>query len=363
MMDAPPASLLQRHRSFWRLEEVEQPLVGGYLGDYLVNDIYQVAKENSVLLPDQVISERFFDLFRQYHLNLQKVDQDLIYPVQPLSSIPWLEGMLGCTIRVMAQSAWAEPVLGKNELLEGFEPHVCPAWMHAAERSLLELQNYFTPLGVPTAGPFLRGPADVVAALIGAERLCIEVIDSPEQIRRLALLCAQAWIQTSGQLISKLLPWHNGYVLGARWIFASGPCTYASEDITSILSPKVYKDIFLPFDKMIATHFPYGFMHRHSTSIHHMEALLELPPGWAIEVTMDPTGPHVGEILPALRRIQEAGRPLIVFGLNNPVEIEKMAAELSPRGLCITVQADTPEQAGPLVRSARRKTAQVFSTV
>src|SRR5512141_1833926 len=176
-MYAPPASLLQRHRAFWRLEDVDQPLVGVYLGGYLVNDIYQVAKEDSVLLPDQMIPQKFYELFWQYHSNLQQVDQDLIYPVQPLSSIPWLEGMLGCRIHVTAQSAWAEPLLGKNESLETFEPQSCPAWMQAAERSLLGLLDYFTPRGVPAAGPFLRGPADVVAALIGAERLCIEVID------------------------------------------------------------------------------------------------------------------------------------------------------------------------------------------
>jgi hypothetical protein len=362
-MYAPPASLLQRHRAFWRLEDVDQPLVGVYLGGYLVNDIYQVAKEDSILLPDQMIPQKFFDLFWQYHLNLQKVDQDLIYPVQPLSSVPWLEGMLGCTVHVMAQSAWAEPVLEKNEPLERFEPQECAAWMHAAESSLLGLRDYFTFLGTPTAGPFLRGPADVVAALIGAERLCIELIESPDQIRRLALFCAQAWIRASQQLISSIPAWHEGYVLGARWIFAPGPCTYASEDITSIFSPKVYKDIFLPVDKLMATHFPYGFMHRHSASMHHLEALLELPSGWAIEVTMDPTGPQVRDILPVLKRIQAAGRPLIVFGLNDSAEIEELATELSPRGLCITVQADTPEQASSLVNSARRKTLKAPSTV
>lgn len=352
-MYAPTASLLQRHRSFWKLENVDQPLVGVYLGSYMVNDIYQVAQEGCALSPEQINPERFFDLFWQDHFDLCQIDQDLIYPVQPLSSVPWLEGMLGCSISVHAQSVWAEPVLGKEEPLDGFEPVWSPEWFQTVEKSLNSLSNHFAPLGVPTAGPFLRGPADVVAALIGAERLCYDVIDSPAQIRRLALLCTQAWIRSSHQLISQIPAWNGGYVVGGRWIYAPGPCTYASEDITGILSPKIYKDIFLPFDRMIADQFPYGFMHRHSPSMHHMEALLELQPGWAIEVTMDPGGPSVTDILPVLKRIQAANRPLIVFGLNDPVEIEKLVNGLSPRGLCVTIQADTPEQAQHLVGIAR----------
>ena len=61
----PPMSLLQRHLAFWNMEEVERPLVGVYLGGYLVNDIYEVAQDGSPLLPDQLAPERFFELFWQ----------------------------------------------------------------------------------------------------------------------------------------------------------------------------------------------------------------------------------------------------------------------------------------------------------
>ena len=209
-------------------------------------------------------------------------------------------------------------------------------------------------MGLPIASPFLRGPADIIAALIGADRLCYEIIDNPQEVLRLVEFCAQAWIRVSRQLISQIPIWRGGYVLGARWIYTPGPCTYSSEDFTGLISSKVYRNIFLAGNRSIAAQFPYGFMHRHSPSLHHLEALLELKPGWAIEVTMDPNGPKVAEILPVLIRIQQAGRPLIVFGLNDPDEVGRLVASLSPRGLCVTLQADTEDQAKQLIAVARK---------
>jgi hypothetical protein len=339
--------------AFWNLQEVDRPLVGVYLGGYLDNDIYEVAEDGSHLLPDQLVSERFFELFWQDFLALQRIDQDLIYPIQPLSSIPWLEGMLGCPIRVGAQSVWAEQVLGKDQPLEGFLPEWLPAWIQIAEKSILSFSGHFTPIGLPVASPFLRGPADIIAALIGTDRLCYEIIDNPQEVLRLVEFCAQAWIRVSRLLISQLPAWRGGYVLGARWIYGPGPCTYSSEDFTGLISSKSYRKIFLAGNRLIASQFPYGFMHRHSPSLHHLEALLELQSGWAIEITMDPNGPKVAEILPVLTRIQQAGRPLIVFGLNDPDEVGRLVAGLSPRGLCVTVQADNEDQAKQLITMVR----------
>jgi len=96
-----------------------------------------------------------------------------------------------------------------------------------------------------------------------------------------------------------------------------------------------------------------GYIHRHSVSVHNLTALLDLDTSWAIEVTMDPGGPSVTGMLPSFRQIQEAGRPLIVFGLNEEEELAELIAGLSPRGLCIFVQADTEEQAEALIAVAR----------
>jgi len=68
---------------------------------------------------------------------------------------------------------------------------------------------------------------------------------------------------------------------------------------------------------------------------------------------MDPIGPGVAETLPLFQRIQAAGRPLIVFGLNDAAQVAQLVAGLSPRGLCVIVQADTEAQAEALLAVAK----------
>ncbi len=347
------AALLQRHRAFWRLEDTGRALVGVYLGSYLTDVIYRVANENELLLPGQLDPELFIDALIEDCRATQNLEQDLIIPLQPISSVPWLEGMLGCPIRVQAQSVWAEPALAKGMPLETFEPRWCQEWLDAALRCVNVLIAKCSPV-YPVAGPFLRGPADIIAAMIGTDRLCYELIDNPSQIHRLARISTEAWVKVSRQIIPLIPPWMGGYVFGARWIYAPDHSTYCSEDTTVLLSPAAYRKFFLPYNRIIAQEYPYGFWHRHSTSTQHLLDLLDLNPQWAIEVTMDPTGPQVSEILPILQRIQQAGRPLIVFGLNDPDEVGRLVAGLSPRGLCVTVQADTEDQARQLLAAGRR---------
>lgn len=344
---------LQRHLAFWRLEETNRPLIGVYLGGYLAEEIYLVAKENELLSPTQLAPEIFIDSLIDHCQTIQNLEQDLVMPLQPISSVPWLEGMLGCPIRVQAQSVWAEAIIIRGERLELLEPQWRDDWLDAAIHFTNFLVAKAHPL-YPVAGPFLRGPADMVAAMMGTDRLCYELIDNPSQIHRLARLTTQAWIHASQQILPLIPPWEGGYVLGARWIYAPGQSTYCSEDTTVLLSPATYREFFLPYNRIIAQQYPYGFWHRHSTSIQHLLDLLELNSGWAIEVTMDPNGPRIPEILPVLNRIQQSGRPLIVFGLNDPDEVGRLVAGLSPRGLCVTVQADTEDQAMELVAAACR---------
>jgi len=326
--------------------------VGVYLGGYLQQDIYRVAQEGELLHPAQLVPERFFDLFLQRCQAVQEFDQDLVSPLEPLNSVPWLEAMLGCPIRVQAESIWAEPLLGEDDAIECFEPGWDAGWVDAAVAFVRALTDVFSP-AYPIAGPFLRGPADVIAAMIGATRLCYELVDHPGEIHRLGRISAEAWTKVSDEILACIPRWEGGYVLGARWVYAPQPCSYSSEDITAIISPETYQRFFLPHNQVIAGHFPFGFVHRHSVSCHHLAALLDLPPGWAVEVTMDPLGPGVADVLPKFREIQEAGRPLIVFGLNDEAEVSRLVSGLSPRGLCVIVQADTKEQASALLALAR----------
>ncbi|MFH1571744.1 MAG: hypothetical protein ABIL09_27390 [Gemmatimonadota bacterium] len=356
---SPPADSIEarlaRHRAFWRGDPVDRPLLGAYLGGYEVPDVYRVARDGDQLEPRHLRPQPFLELFTARCEALERLDQDLFRPASPLYSVPWLEAILGCRVYVHSEVCWPERALGRDQPLEALRLELSEAWQVAAEGFVAALVRH---LGgrFPVAGLFLRGPLDVVAALLGTDRLFYELNDRPEDVDRLVRRCAEAWITVSRRLQAAIPTWQGGYVDAGRWLYAPGPISYCSEDTTAMVSERLYREHFLPANQLIADAFPYGYVHRHSVSAHNLEALLDLRTGWAVEVTMDPNGPRVAEMLPHFRRIQERGRPLVVFGLNEEAEVALLARSLSPRGLCVFVQADSPDQARHLLAAARPPT-------
>jgi hypothetical protein len=344
----PEMEMIDRHLAFWRSDSIDRPLVGLFLQEYIVEDIYRIAGEGDTVTPEMVKPDLFFDLFAERHIALEEHKQDMFRPVEPLNFMPWLEGILGMDLLVHGQTVWAEPLLAKHKSIESFQPGWCDAWVEVTLAFVRDLVERFHPQ-IPVSGPFLRGPADVVAAMIGTERFCLELVDHPGEIERLLHIAASAWSEVYSEVIKIIPPWRGGYIPGARWIFAPGECVYFSEDVTVLLSPAMYKEIFLSVNQSMAAHFPFGFIHRHSTSIHHLDLLLEMPPGWALEVTMDPMGPPVSGVLPVLQKIQAARRPLILFGINKPEQLRELMHGLAPEGLCLMPQANTATEAKQLL--------------
>jgi len=85
-----------------------------------------------------------------------------------------------------------------------------------------------------------------------------------------------------------------------------------------------------------------------------MAGLLEINPGWAIEITVDPMGPAVEDLIPLFRELQAAGRPIILFGITDESDVHELARSISPRGLCIIFQSENLEEGNQLLRTARR---------
>lgn len=344
-----------RNLAFWGCAEMDRPLVGAYVGEYTSPAIYAVAREGDWLQPAQMVAEPFFEYVESLCRLTEKLEMDLFMPAAPPANVPWLEACLGMPIQVYRDAIWPHPILSAGEPLESLQPAYREDWIDALARFMSDLVVEFGdryPIGMP----FLRGPIDVVAGMIGTDRACLEFYDHPDQMRRLIDLCATAWREISLRLQPIISPFHGGYVCGGRWVLAPGPCTYSSEDSTTFLSMDLFRRFLLPADQAISRTFPYGFVHRHSVSRQNIAGLLDLQSGWAIEITMDPMGPSVGEMLPLLGELQERGRPLIVFGLNELADIVELVNGAAPRGLCIIVQADTLEDASRLLRAARGET-------
>ena len=342
-----------RNLAFWSCADVNRPLLGAWVGETTQPAIYTVAEEGEWLRPAQMIAAPFFDLIEHECRLAERLEIDLFMPAAPPPGVPWLEACLGMPVQVYRDAVWPHAILDPEEPLDSLQPAYSGEWIEALAEFMRDLVTEFAGR-YPIAMPFLRGPIDVVAGMIETDRACLEFYDHPDQMARLIDFCAAAWQDISLRLQRIIPPFEGGYVCGGRWILAPAPSTYSSEDSTTFLSMATFRRFLLPADQRMADTFPYGFMHRHSVSGQNMAGLLEINPGWAIEITVDPMGPAVKDLIPLFRDLQAAGRPIILFGIAGESDLRELAESISPRGLCIFVQAESLEEGNHLLRAARR---------
>jgi hypothetical protein len=182
----------------------------------------------------------------------------------------------------------------------------------------------------------MRGPLDVLAALRTPQQMGIDLIEQPDAVGKILAELTELWIGVAGAVLAEIPPFHGGYCSRMR-MWASGPAITPQNDISTLLSPRMYRRLVLPTDERIVAAFPYSCFHMHGSEAHQTDNLLALERLTAIQFTLEHTlgGPSLEQTLPVLHRIL-ARKPLIVAALD-VASAERCLAELPAAGLCLTI--------------------------
>jgi hypothetical protein len=70
-------------------------------------------------------------------------------------------------------------------------------------------------------------------------------------------------------------------------------------------------------------------------------------------VTKDPGGTQLSDMMPALQKIQNAGKPLIVKGQFDQADLDQIRGQLSVRGLCIQPVVGSQSEADEMLTYLR----------
>jgi len=329
--------LIERHTKFWRMEN-EEPLmrVGHHTplrkGSGVALGGGAIAEEGHVILPEKIDVDAYVE---RHTVPSTPINGDFIVGLGP-PGFCWTEAMAGCTIRSISGSVWSEPP--------------CFDWDRIEERRLpdnnpwLEKLRAFTRALVaradercPVVQPLLRGPVDIVAAMLGDQETTLAFYDHPDEMATLLDICTDIFLRAASARLDLTPEFHGGY-LSSYGIWAPGKTVRTQTDNAVLLSPNLYKERLLPYERRIMEAFEYSLIHLHSGVVHIVaDALVEVEGLNAIQVSADyPGGPLFPEILPILSKIQEA-KPLILTGPVTKSELDVLIDALSPRGLCIEV--------------------------
>ena len=343
MSSQSPESLLPRHEAFLRRERVDRPLLGAWMGGYYPAEQFPQGHHSwqagQLLQPTDVCFEAFRNDYETVYRTHQEADDDFFYVGSAYWGIPWLEAILGCAVHVGETSCWTEMCPGDRSDLSrpGFDLQDS-AWFQCLMRFTQDLLR-FAGGRFPVCAPLLRGPGDAACALYGPEVVAMALIDREPWIDELLARCARIRREVLEHLHHVIPAWFGTYAAGGypSKLWTAHTVAYYQEDAAAVLNPRLFADHLLPLAHLAKPLADVHFVHLHSSCLYMIETLLADDTFSVIEVNLDHPGssPPLARYLPALRRIQEAGRPLLLWGEIGPSDWALLRRELSPAGLSI----------------------------
>jgi len=235
------------------------------------------------------------------------INGDVLEFVQYAFVVPWMEGIIGCTLYS----------LGRGASMVAHPPDIKIANLSQHLRNVLDSLDeniWFKKLGdgiekvriglqdkYPVCQTLLRGPGDMLGALIGYENLVTRMLNPADKdyLYELLDLCSSIWIETAKMQHERAGKFAGGYC-NAFGIWAPGLTARSQEDVASLLSPELYTEFLVPYDVRIANAFEYSSIHMHSgyvTSVYDWRSISKESTIKALQVSLDPMGPGIDELM------------------------------------------------------------------
>lgn len=328
-------NLLQRHAAFWTHGDADEPLV-------CLRPPRRARFENVDVIPTMIDVQSLTQDVGHRDMGRRLLHGDLFHSECAFSRIPWMEALVGCSIRAGADEAmWARPALGPN--YEGME-HIVPGEDNPWLVRLLALTGALVEANDGTylvSHTLQRGPIDLLSALLGDDRMGLAFYDMPERVSEILALAAEAFIKVARAQYAIIPAFHGGWVPWTYGLWAPGTVVRFQSDSSSQISPRMYREHVLPHDQTIMQAFDYSIIDLHSAgTLHLLPVLLEEERLNAISVTMDryENAPSVADLLPTFATILES-KSLSIFGEMTLDEVDLLKTSLPARGLSINAVA------------------------
>ncbi len=338
---------LARHRAFWERGKADRPIV--YAEKYhplsevkLTLADGSTVKEDMFLTPDLLDPKRMLDIEESPARPRSRPDLpggingEVLVIRPPITKMPWVEAVLGCKVhvRVASGSIYSESYLDSPEELDRIPPTRGNPWLKKLQeytRALVQNANgkYHVPVSL------MRGTVDLVAALLGYNRMAENIVDNPRGIRKLIERCMEGFFATAEAQFAET-PMLQGGRVTPYCVWAPGTFIKSQCDASAALSPKTFEEVFFPYELEIFKKYRYSNVHLHSGFLHTVPTYLKTDWPTSIQVSLDTgsTPQTVKTLMPVFKQIT-AKKPLFVTGPMTRAELDMLQRELPPGGLTI----------------------------
>ncbi len=286
----------------------------------------------------------------------------------PVTYINWgamaMAGMFGSPVVFKQTSVWYPAVIDNWETWTWrFDPTTNPVWrtLRAIHNRLLEDAPGRYLVGKPELG----NGADVLSLMRGMDHLATDLIEFPDAVRQGVEVISDAWVTLMEEAYQASADVNQGDVLAWMGLWAPGRIDQLACDFSSVISPAMFRDFFVPELEKMGTWCAYGTYHLDGPACmkRMLDPVLEVPQIRAIQFTPGAGSPRTSfpAYIPRYQRILDSGRSLYL--LCDPDEVEPILAALPPEGLFIRTYVNTQDEAEALLQRATHWSARTNRVV
>jgi len=344
------------HRLYWQREDQPYPLAAFRVEqDFFFSRHFHAAQPLLVsgkqIQPNMLSVEEFLPDYERMFQVSETIGQDAFWTAEPFTGIPWMEAILGCEIYAAEESFISKPWLTDLTKADTLKLDPENAWL----RKYLEFTDKLVTLSkgrFPVGMPIMRGPSDMVGALMGQAEMVYALQDEPDRMKALFLKVAEIFLQVQELQRSRIQPFHGGWALGFYHVWCPGPSIWYQDDLSALLSPDLFRTFLSPTSRRICEGFSYTAVHLHPASFFLLDEILANEKLTAVEVNKDVGGPSVEAMLPELEKILTR-KNLILWGDLTIQDLEVIKNNLPLRGLFFHILAPSMEEAVERLRFIR----------
>ena len=166
--------------------------------------------------------------------------------------------------------------------------------------------------------PDLGGIMDILASLIGSDRLIYDLVDEPEEVKRVQEEIQQAWYEAYWDFRKVLEP--QGAYTDWNGLLSREPSYIPQCDFSYMLGPDMFEEFVMPMLRVDTERLTNTIYHLDGVGeLKHLDALLSLPNLKAIQWVygVGQPGPHAW--LDVYHKVLDAGKQIMIIenGLDN----------------------------------------------
>ena len=216
----------------------------------------------------------------------------------------------------------------------------------------LEITRYLTEragdsyfIGMPDSS----GTLDALGHLYGTENVLMDMLAEPDAVKNAIRILNEGWIRTNEMFYQVTEKLNGGGAHAWMHILAPGRVAHMQCDMSVMFSKDMYREFVVDELKQQMEWLEYPVYHFDGIEQEqHLDYILGLDRLKAIQWPHVAGQPSASHYLPVLKRMQSAGKALIIMA--PPDDVPILLENLSIKGLYIHTEADDVETAKEIIR-------------